>query len=69
LKIETRAGTIFYDSSWIAGVIYNLTSENEENEENTENGEENEEKNDIDAMDPNEIVEILQENPYKTSVE
>jgi hypothetical protein len=29
LEIETRSGTILYDSSWIAGVDYDLTTENE----------------------------------------
>jgi hypothetical protein len=27
LKKESRAGTILYDSSWIAGVDYNITTE------------------------------------------
>jgi hypothetical protein len=39
LKIERRSGSILYDSSWIKGVAYDLTTENEENYESIENDE------------------------------
>jgi hypothetical protein len=63
LKITARSGAILYDSSWIAGVDYDHTTNNKENYENIENDEENEENNDIDAMNPNETAENFARKP------
>jgi hypothetical protein len=41
-KIESRAGTILCDSSWIAGVYYDITTESEEKDEEDENSDQNE---------------------------
>jgi Reverse transcriptase (RNA-dependent DNA polymerase) len=70
LKIETRAGTILYDSAWIAGVDYAISPENDEEiEENTEEIEKIEEKNDIEARSPDEPIEFLKNEEPQTPVE
>ena len=65
LKIETKSGIILYDSSWIAGVDYENNNENDditiEDHENGENDEIVENDSNYDEMNPNEIVEILEE--------
>jgi Reverse transcriptase (RNA-dependent DNA polymerase) len=74
LKIEARAGTILYDSTWIAGVDYETITpkSDEENEENTEEFEEiieNDDKNDIQGRDPDEPIEFLKNEQSQTPVE
>jgi hypothetical protein len=68
LKTETIAGTILYDSSWIAGVDYDLTIENEENDEMTKNGVENDENTYLDDINLNVLADILRDNASKTLV-
>jgi hypothetical protein len=72
-KIETRSGTILYDSSWIAGLDYDLTTENEENHgENQENSYQNEggpENTDVDVVIPDELAEIMKDKTSQTLVE
>jgi hypothetical protein len=68
LKIQTRSGIILYDSSCLAGVDY-TDSDNEENENVEENStepssdDEEESQQSRDEMDPNNIGEIIQEQP------
>jgi hypothetical protein len=63
LKIESRTGTILYDSSWIAGVDYSITTESEEEDEENESNDQNEDGpenyniNDLDHKEPAELLE------------
>jgi Reverse transcriptase (RNA-dependent DNA polymerase) len=64
LKIETKSGTILYDSSWIAGVDYEINRNRNEVDDNDDEENEDHEDDDesrYDEMDLNDIAEILQE--------
>jgi hypothetical protein len=73
LKKETRSGTILYDSAWIAGVDYDLTTENKEtHKENHENNDQDEggpENTNVDVMIPDELAEIMQDKTSQALVE
>jgi hypothetical protein len=60
LKIETKSGTVLYDSSWLAGMDY-ANNEEEEISDDDSNDEHKLEEIDQDEMDPNEVAETMQE--------
>ena len=72
LKISNRYGTILFDSSWIAGVEYNedLFEDEDEDYDNNEDEEDNyEDEEQFDAMDPNEVADILQDRIQNAGVD
>jgi hypothetical protein len=72
LKIESRAGTILYHSSWIAGVDYDIIIKSEEKDEEDEKSDQNDdgpENNNINDLDLDEPAELLEDETAQTPVE
>ena len=61
LKMRTHTGNILYDSSWITGVDYDEDEDDLDYE--TEEEEDIEEEEEYDEIDPEEIAEIVNEQP------
>ena len=68
LKMRTNTGHILYDSSWITGVDYD-EDEDDLDYETEEEEEDSEEEEEYDEIDPEEIAEILNEEPENNSNE
>lgn len=68
LKIETKSGTILYDSSWIVGVDYDDDDDFIDGEE-IENPNDNEiENQNFDAIDANEVADLIEENIQQNNI-
>jgi Reverse transcriptase (RNA-dependent DNA polymerase) len=67
LKIETKSGIILFDSTWIAGVDYDVNQNHDNDNENKENDDEEVENieniDNTDEMDPNDI--LGEDNPVE----
>jgi hypothetical protein len=70
LKISNRYGTVLFDSSWIAGVEYNEDLfEDKDYDSNDDDEDNNKEEEQFDAMDPNEVADILQDRTQNAGVD